>query len=57
MENKEIALQLTMKALETNSFNKSVLNAATSNTAKGNANTFNAKQIATFYNTVLEKLE
>lgn len=56
MDKREIALQLTLKALETGSFNKIVMGNITDNPSKDKANSFNAEQIVKFYNTVLENL-
>jgi len=56
MDKNEIALQITLKAMETGMISKTIMGNAVAKEQKEKANEFNAIELAKFYRSVLKDL-
>lgn len=57
MNNKEIALQLTLKAIDQGIIQYALASGTDEEAKRENSNLFSAKQITTFFNEILKNLE
>lgn len=57
MNNKEIALQLTLKAIDQGIIQYALASGTDEEAKRENNNLFSAKQITTFFNEILKNLE
>ncbi len=57
MDNKEIALQLTLKAIDKGVIQYALSYGTDEETKRENSNLFSAKQITAFFNEILKNLE
>ena len=57
MNNKEIALQLTLKAIDQGIIQYALASGTDEEAQRENSNLFSAKQITTFFNEILKNLE